>query len=83
MLLGLAVRDGFSLLWDRRPSVYTPYPCRYSPPPTAPTGSPLALLLGNLWRLSSTQFSGPEQEAAAIRVGPGHVGLGLGKIFPL
>ena len=30
VLLGLAVRDGFSLLWDRRPSVYTPYPCGYS-----------------------------------------------------
>ena len=25
--LALAVRGGFSLPWDRRPSVYTPYPC--------------------------------------------------------
>ena len=28
--LALAVRGGFSLPWDRRPSVYTPYPCGYS-----------------------------------------------------
>ena len=30
VLLGLAVHGGFSLPWDRRPSVYTPYPCGYS-----------------------------------------------------